>query len=65
MNAFVYATFIFVKMQNCVKRQTDTCFPVQNTQGIGQFYSRVNKSWKCKMQNAKCKMRKDDRIVLI
>ncbi len=23
---------IFGRMQNCVKRQMDTCFPVQNTQ---------------------------------
>ena len=38
MNTSAYTMFIFVKMQNCVKRQTDTCFPVQNTQ---------RKAWIC------------------
>ena len=56
MNAFVYAMFIFVKMQNCVKWQTDTCFPVQNTQENGPTSDRGNKKRKCRMHNAKCKM---------
>ena len=50
--------FIFVKMQNCVNRQTDTCFPVQNTQKIRHISDRVNKERKCKMQNAECKIAK-------
>ena len=51
MNPFPYAMFIFVKLQNCVKRQTDTCFPVQNTQEFGHFSGRVYKNRKCTMQN--------------
>lgn len=58
MNPFLYAMFIFVKMQNCVKQQTDTCFPVQNTQEFGHFSGKVYKCWKCKMRNAKCKTKK-------
>ena len=55
MNPFPYAMFLFGKMQNCVKRQTDTCFPVQNTQEFGQISGRVYKWWKCKKQNSKWK----------
>ena len=34
---------IFVRMQNCVKWLTDTCFPVQNTQNAGGEYSILHK----------------------
>ncbi len=30
--------FIFVRMQNCVKRLVDSCFPVQNRQKTVYYY---------------------------
>ena len=57
--------FIFVKLQNCVKRQTDTCFPVQNKQEIRHISGRVYKWRKCKTQNLKCKMEKDEGFLKI
>ena len=65
MNPFPYAMFLFGKLQNCVKRQTDTCFPVQNKQGIGHFSDSVYKNRKCKTQNLKCKMEKDEGFLKI
>jgi hypothetical protein len=34
MNAALYATLIFVRMQNCVKWHMDSCLSVQNRQKI-------------------------------
>ena len=51
MNAFVYAMFIFVKMQNCVKWHMDTCLSWRNRQEFRQIYSKVHKQ-KGKIENA-------------
>ena len=45
--------FIFVKLQNCVKWLTDSCFSVQNTQRFGQFYSDVHKYQEWQKKNRK------------
>ena len=53
MNAFVYAMFIFVKMQNCVKWQTDTCLSVQNAQKEKLIFSTLHNAEERKAQAGK------------